>query len=388
LWAFGSAAIQLARPLFAASFGVPIFLVTLITSTNAVSRVVSAPIIGVLTDRYGRRPIMIAGCALRGLSALAEFWAGSYLAFLILEFIGGIGVSMWITGSTILMADVTTTADRGRTMAMRSLSSRVGNITGPMVGAFLAAFFELRSIFLFNAATKIVMIAILVYLVGESRPDAVVTAARRGRAAIGDLLLLFRNRAFALIALASFALSMMGQGVFSNMFPIYLVNTISLTAAEIGLMFSVSAVSAFILTYPSGWLADRFGRKKTLVPGLLVMGIAAFVLTQVNGLFSVLVLSGFYGAGEALAQGASQAYVADIAPAERRGTFLGVWSLFSNTEGTISPLLIGGVADVIGFPPTFTIVAVFLALSAVMMAALAPDFGGRSKPNAAAQVGA
>ncbi len=377
MWSFGSAAIQLARPLFAASFGVPVFLVTLITSTNAISRIVSGPLIGVATDRYGRKPVLIAGCALRGLSALAEFWAPSYLAFLILEFIGGIGVSMWITGSTVLMADVTTTADRGRMMAVRSLSSRIGNITGPLVGASLAYFFDLRSIFLFNAATKIVMVVILVYLVGESRPDQAAPMRRPARAAFRDLALLFGNRAFVLIVIASFALSMMGQGVFNNMFPIYLVNSINLTPTDIGLMFSVQGVAAFVMTYPAGWLADAYGRKRTLIPGLLVMGIAAFVISQVTGLAGVMVLAAFYGAGEALAQGASQAYVADLAPAEGRGAFLGVWSMFSNTEGAISPLAIGGVADVIGFRATFIFVAGFLAFSALALALFAPDFGGR-----------
>jgi MFS family permease len=345
-----------------------------------VSRIVSAPVIGVVSDRYGRRPLLIAGCALRGLSALAEFWAGSYLEFLILEFIGGLGVSMWITGSSILMADVTTTADRGRTMAVRSLSSRAGNITGPMVGAFLAAFFDLRAIFLFNAATKIVMILILLYLVGESRPETVEGGRERGgRTELKDMLLLFSNRPFLLITISSFALSMMGMGVFSNMVPIYFVDAISLTASDIGLMFSVAGTSAIILTYPAGWLSDHLGRKKTLVPGLVVMGIAALLITQVTGLASALVLAAFYGAGEALAQGASQAYVADIAPPERRGTFLGVWSLFSNTQGSISPLAIGAFADLAGFRTTFMLVAGILAGSAVLMAALAPDFGGRRR---------
>jgi MFS family permease len=247
-----------------------------------------------------------------------------------------------------------------------------------MVGALLVALFDLRAIFLFNAATKILMIVILTYLVGESRPDIDRHIRRAGRvAALRDVTLLFRNRAFALIAIASLALSMMGMGVFNNMFPIFLVDAINLTASDIGLMFTVSATAAFVLTYPAGWLADRYGRKRTLVPGLLVLGMAAYLLSQVTGLASVMVLAAFYGVGEALAQGASQAYVADIAPADRRGTFLGVWSLFSNTEGTIAPLMIGVVADLVGFRSTFTVVAVFLAASAIAMAALAPDFGGR-----------
>ena len=69
LWAFGTGAVQLARPLFAASFGVPVLLVSVVTSSNAVARLVTAPITGFLMDRWGRRPLLILGVVLRGVSA-------------------------------------------------------------------------------------------------------------------------------------------------------------------------------------------------------------------------------------------------------------------------------------------------------------------------------
>jgi hypothetical protein len=74
LWGLGTGAQQLARPLFAFSFGVPIFLVTLIESSNALARIISAPTTGFLTDRFGRKPLVIAGVTLRGATTFIEFF--------------------------------------------------------------------------------------------------------------------------------------------------------------------------------------------------------------------------------------------------------------------------------------------------------------------------
>src|SRR5438552_10064871 len=90
LWSWGTGAQQLARPLFAASFGVPIALVALITTTNSIASTVTAPFIGYATDRWGRKPLLIIGVTLRGVTTFFEAFSDSYVQFLILEFIGGI----------------------------------------------------------------------------------------------------------------------------------------------------------------------------------------------------------------------------------------------------------------------------------------------------------
>ncbi len=107
-------AMHLARPLFAASFGVPVFLVAFVFSTNALARLISGPITGFLVDRWGRKPLLLAGVALRTITALGEYFATSYVEFLLWEFIGGFGVSTWNTGSSVLIADVTLRYDDSR----------------------------------------------------------------------------------------------------------------------------------------------------------------------------------------------------------------------------------------------------------------------------------
>ena len=73
-----------------------------------------------------------------------------------------------------------------------------------------------------------------------------------------------------------------------------------------------------------------------------------------------------YGIGEGMGVGSSQAYAMDLAPDDRRGAFLGVWSLLQNAGSIIAPFSIGLMADALGFGPTLTIVAALLVISALL----------------------
>jgi MFS family permease len=366
LWSVGTGAIQLARPLFAASFGVPVFLVSLITSSNSVARLVSAPVTGWAMDRWGRRPVLIIGVVLRGITALWEFFTESYLEFLILEFIGGIGVAIWATGANILIGDVSDKQNRGMVVATRSFSIKLGTIIGPAIGALLAVMFGLRSIFLFNFVTKIVMLIILLWMMRETRPEPkrhadgkLVAKAKLDRG-------LFLNKPFITVAFATIAISSMQQGVFQALFPVYSQDTVGLPANDIGLMMTFAGITSLIISFPNGWIVDQFGRKASMVPGLMILGLACYLLGLATGYWGVALMVLVYGVGEGMASGSSQTYAIDLAPEENRGAFIGVWSLLQNAGSIIAPISIGLMADAMGFAPTFTIVAIIMAVSALL----------------------
>lgn len=378
LWSVGTGAIQLARPLFAASFGVPVFLVSLITSSNAAARLVSGPITGFLMDRWGRKPLLVVGVVLRGMTALWEYYATSYLEFLIAEFIGGIGVSIWATGSNILIADVSDPRNRGMVVATRSFSFRLGTIGGPAIGAALALAFGLRSIFLFNAITKVVMLVILLFLIRETRPDPVRPTSGQALSDPEKLdLSMFMSKPVLAVIVATLMISTMSQGVMQALFPVFAQDIVGLSAADIGVMMTLTGVTALAISLPNGWVVDKFGRKISLVPGLIVLGASSYLLGIANDYRAVVLMALVYGIGEGMAMGSSQTYAMDLAPEQRRGAFLGMWSLLQNGGGIITPFSIGVMADLVGFGPTFTVVAICLALSALVMAIFGAEPAGR-----------
>ena len=385
LWSVGTGAIQLARPLFAASFGVPVFLVSLITSSNSVARVVSAPITGWAMDRWGRRPVLIIGVVLRGVTAFWEFFTQSYVEFLILEFIGGIGVAIWATGANILIGDVSDKENRGMVMATRSFSIKLGTIGGPTIGALLAVMFGLRSIFIFNGITKIIMLVILLGMMRETRPEPKRQADGKpvpaGKLDMG----LFWNKPFVTVAFVTIAISSIQQGVFQALFPVFSQDFVGLAANDIGLMMTLGGITSLIISFPNGWLVDNYGRKVSIVPGLMILGLSCYFLGLASGYWGIMLMVIVYGIGEGMAASSSQTYVIDLAPDEGRGAFIGVWSLLQNAGSIIAPISIGVMADAVGFGPTFTTTAVLMGCAGLLMWAFGTETHTRATRQPVAQ---
>jgi DHA1 family multidrug resistance protein-like MFS transporter len=160
IWGTGSGAQTLARPLFAYAITDSVFLVTVLISTLALSRMVSGPLTGYLADHWGRKPMAVTGAAIRGAASGLVFFTDSFPAFFALEFIGAIGVSMWQTTSQVIVADMSTPENRGRAVATRNTSLRLGQIVGPLLGGVVAGLWNLQAVFFINAASKFVVMLV------------------------------------------------------------------------------------------------------------------------------------------------------------------------------------------------------------------------------------
>jgi MFS family permease len=374
LWGLGTGSQQLARPLFAFSFGVPIFLVTLIESSNALARVISAPTTGFLTDRFGRKPLIIIGITLRGITTFLEFYSTSYAQFLILEFIGGLGVAMWATSSQILLADVAGERNRGRMVALRTISSRAGMALGPVVGGIIAVAFSLRAAILFNGFTKIFVVAIAIFLIRETRPESARAAVGEQRAKAPPLdYRLFLTRTFIALAIATLAFSMMTEGIYKSLMPLYAQEDLNLNVADIGKLIGIGGLLAISTSLPNGILMDKIGRKISLVPGLVLLGVASYLVGTSGSFQALIVVAIIYGIAESMTRDSTQVFAIDMAPPDRRGSFLGVWFLFTHAGGFIVPLVVGFVAELYGFNIAFFTVALLLWISAALTLVLAKE---------------
>lgn len=381
VWGTGTGAQNLARPLFAYELEGSIFLVTILLAFSAIARLVASPITGFMTDRWGRRPLLIIGAGVRAVTSILSFFADTYVEFFVLEFIGGIGIAMWNTSANILIADVTEPHVRGRVVAMRGMSMRAGQFTGPLLGALVAAFFDIRTIFLVNGIAKALTLVMALYLIKESRTaDEPGAPRRQGPRLSLAAIRPFLSRAFILVILATFAVSMMGQGVFNGLLPIYAQELANLDEASIGTLIGVGGLISVLVAFPSGMVSDGLGRKFALVPGLVLLAVSAYLLSLGDNYTMLLIMVSVYGIAWGMSQGTAQTYAMDISPAQQRGTFLGVWSLFQAAGGFVAPLAVGGLAEFWSFSGSFVAVAVWLAVSALLIMLFAPETrwrGGR-----------
>jgi MFS family permease len=411
LWGFGTGAQHLARPLFAYALTGDVFLVSLLISLNALPRIIVGPVTGMLTDRIGRKPMSIIGASLRGVTNIAQIFAGDYTTFLALEFTGQIGVSMWGTSSNVLVADMTTTRNRARVIAVRGMARRSGFILGPLIGGVLAATYGFDALFLLNGLSKFVIVFVVVFFVAETRswrtpapspespvagsaepigsaeptdsvePEASQPAGRQPARAPKPWIASMKTPSFVALIIVMTGMSMSQTAVIQTLLPLHAQETLGIEEDRIGFLLAMVAVTGFLIAFPSGMMSDRFGRKVTLVPGLLMMSLASIMLAIGGGYAWLLLVVVIKGAGDTMTMGTASVYAMDLAPAEGRGAFLGVVQMFQAGGAFAGPLLIGGLYHAIGPEVAFGAVAGLLGVGSLAMAVLGRETAGpRGRP--------
>jgi MFS family permease len=375
LWGFGTGALWMVRPLTAFDLGGSVFLVGVVAAFSAAPRMFGAPIAGSLADRVGRRPVVIAGAFFHGAAVAGQAFVTSYELFLLLEFVSGFGVAIWVTGSSALLADFTRVSNRGRGVALRNTSMRLGILMGPAAGGIVAALFDLQAVFLFIAVTKVGVIIISWFLIAETRqpkaeeepitaPSAVVPKARLR---VPDLSV-FKTRDFFILGVMTLALGLVtaGPGAFRTFFPVH-AQAVGLSVADIGTMISVSGLAAMLIALPVGAMVDMRGRKPLLIAGLGILALSLYLIVGMEGLVMGLAVAVAFGIGEVVGTNTNQTYAMDLAPADRRGYFLGTWQATMNVGQLIGPLIVGWLATEFSLPTAFAIIATVLVACAVFV---------------------
>jgi MFS family permease len=138
----------------------------------------------------------------------------------------------------------------------------------------------------------------------------------------------------------------------------------------IGAMASAYLISNFLFQYPSGWLADRWGRKPMIVCSLLGQAALSLIYLVITDPIFFVVLRFAEGMVAAAFLPSARALIADAVPAEKRGEAYGIFSAFFNGGFLLGPAL-GGLIGGLGYTPPFIGAALFrlvaLALVLVMI---------------------
>lgn len=133
----------------------------------------------------------------------------------------------------------------------------------------------------------------------------------------------------------------------------------------IAAMASAYLVSNFVFQYPSGWIADRWGRKRIMIVSLIAQAILSLAYIFITDPILFVVLRFAEGIAAAATLPSARALIADTVPPEHRGAAYGIFSAFSNAGFLLGPAL-GGLLATTGYASVF-IVAIVFRLAAVVL---------------------
>ncbi|HEV7666460.1 MAG TPA: MFS transporter [Chloroflexota bacterium] len=135
---------------------------------------------------------------------------------------------------------------------------------------------------------------------------------------------------------------------------------------QIGLIVGAGAIVPALLSVWSGELADRFGARRTYIGGTIVAAITGLLLFPVTNYWLLLPIQLVMGFARSTAWVASQTYVANIGAPEERATHMGRLSFTTNGGTVVAPLVIGEVANLIGYQASFLFMGGVTLLYTVM----------------------
>lgn len=340
-------------PRYALDFGVTLAAAGLLISAFTAARILLNFPAGVLTDRVGRKPLLLAGGVVCAAASLGSGLVPGFNELVVMRFLCGAGGAIAITAQQTIMADLSTRANRARLMSFSEGLISIGVALGPAVGGLVADAFGLRIPFLVaGMGTFLVTVWALLRLPETRGMNAEGAPARTGETGvIAGLLTILRDRNYVMIALVGFGTFFTRFGTLFLLLPLLAYSeAIGLSLRDFGLLASAVAGVQALLLPVAGILADRVGRKTLIVPSTILTGLALVAYGLAPSKEWFFVAAGFYALASGIQGPAPGAYLADVAPAHLRGISMGTYRTFGDLAGLIAPIALGLVATVAPSP--------------------------------------
>ena len=322
-------------------FGATPSQVGLLFASYSIMQLVFAPVLGRLSDKYGRRPILLI--SLLG-TALGFFILGSATTLWML-FLGRIidGISGGnISTAQAYIADVTTKEDRAKGMGLIGAAFGLGFVFGPAIGGVLSRW-GINVPFLFAGGLALANAILLYFTLPETvtrdHPARVSAASGRGW---HQLIAALRNRRLGFV-LTIYFLGIVAFSIMTATFSLFMMFRLGYDAYHSGWIFAfVGVISAIVQGGLIGRLVKKFGEPILVIAGaFLFMAslVATPFITAATGLLAILTLAAVTSIGQALSAPSLSSLASKSASPAEHGSVLGVTQSVASLARAVGPSL-------------------------------------------------
>ena len=346
---------------------VPVSRVTLLTSIWAFTGLLS-PLFGPPSDRYGHSAFVLIGLAAFSFGNLLCAVAPSFSTLLIFQVLVGLGYAVFSFSASAVMGDVFAYETRARAMGTVRIAVSVAALVGVPVAAAIADRATARGPFGTVGGLGLVVVAVALAPFRRLYREAARTRQAKADADLRSTTLeIIRQRSVTTGLATILSWAAIPTGVFIYL-AAWLEKMFQLTETQVGLVLSMAGAGALIgNTLTAAW-ADRLGKKRSAVLGLLVLSVTAMLLPHSPVLIAVLGgLVVFFAALE-FSFASFITLMTELAPAGR-GTLMSLVSLVNGIGTGAVPLVMRPLWESKGYA-TITLVLGIVGLSAAVMVGL------------------
>lgn len=315
---------------------------TLIT-INAVMGLFASFIAGAVSDKVGRKMVMIVSLAVNGIGYLFMSQAYTYLGFAILMIFMGASNPLYQVGSDAMLADMIVPEKRTNAFAIIRMINNAGIAVGPALGGFVAA----RSYsyaFLGAAVGMITYSLLLIFRARETLNKAYRADIKLQEENLGGYGRVFRDRPYVVFALLV-GMGLVAPSMLWTLLSVYTKQNFGLPENLFGWLPTTNALMCVFVQFPVTQVSRRFRPLPVIGVGMLIYALgvgSAGLMSSFWGFWASMVLMTF---GELTMIPTVSKYIADLAPADMRGRYMSVyWFAWGIARGT-APLIGGFLND-------------------------------------------
>jgi MFS family permease len=318
---------------------------------------------GGLSDRIGRKHILIAGWLIGLPVPLLVMWAPNWSWIIFANILLGINQGLCWSMTVIMKIDLVGPQRRGLAMGVNEFAGYLAVAISALVTGYIASVYALRpQPFFLGIGFAVIGLLLSLFVVRETRGHALLEAeehdAKRGDSIAGNedrpslarvlLITSWKDRALFAVSQAGMV-NNLNDGMAWGLFPLYFAAA-GMSVDRIGVLAAVYPATWGLLQLWTGALSDRLGRKRMIVAGMWVQALGIWLIVAASSFLPWMAAAALLGLGTALVYPTLLAAVGDVAHPQWRASAVGVYRLWRDGGYAVGALLAGLIADVFGLP--------------------------------------
>ncbi|NLE76579.1 MAG: MFS transporter [Chloroflexi bacterium] len=369
-------------PFYVESLGASGRELGMLMSTFAFMQLIFSPIWGELSDRVGRKPMLLVGILGNGLAQLFFGLSTELWMMFVARALSGMLSSATMPAALAFISDTTTDEERSSGMGILSAAMGTGMVLGPGLGGWLARG-SLSLPFFVAAGLSFGVLLLAYFFLPESLPAerrSHNTGRLRGLDVRGMWRALHGPLGYPLFLsfLMNFALTN-----FEGVFGLYALHRYGYGATQVGtVLMLIGLASALIQGFLTGPLSRRWGDHRVIQGSLLVSAVGFFLMLTANTFVTVVLTTGFFAVGNAMLRPGVSTIISKKA-GRQQGAAMGLNNAFMSLGRIVGPTWAGLALDFNLFLP-YVSGGIVMALSLLTsMAGLADErdsYGGQWAP--------